>query len=67
MARPKILRTYLVTEFVTAWSEYEVQATSKAEAIRKIQKGELSPEEKELSVSENSGPNGKYIVSIIDD
>jgi hypothetical protein len=67
MAKPKILKTYFVVESMEAWTEYEIQATSKAEAIRKIRDGALTDEEKENSWSESSGPTGKYVVSLIDD
>ena len=67
MAKPKILKAYLVIESMEAWAEYEVQATSKAEAIRRVRAGELTDEEKENSWSDSSGPTGKYIVSLIDD
>lgn len=52
-------RRYVVYEFVTAWSEWEVEARSKAEAIAIVKRGEAPVNE---SSSDSSGPNGRYRV-----
>jgi hypothetical protein len=49
---------YIVYEYVTAWSEWEVKACNKAEAIAKARRREVE----NGGNSDSGGPNGKYDV-----
>jgi hypothetical protein len=55
----KKLRRYDVREFMTAWSDWQVEATSKADAIERVKRGEAATN---FSTSDSSGPNGRYLV-----
>ena len=58
MSRARRLRRYDVREFMTAWSDWEVEAYSKAEAIEKVKRGEAAIN---FSTSDSSGPSGRYL------
>ena len=59
--KPRAKRRYLVREFVTAWSDWSVEATSKAEALAIVKRGAVAINDPD-STSDSSGPSGRYLV-----